>query len=148
MLSPRYGDLRKVAAHTDGDCNLCLRPADLAFYGPTGSYGRDTVTIDHVIPQSDGGGDELENLRLAHGTCNSSRGTRDVEVARYELAGTYDGPMSSGEKTAWSVGGGAVAALGAGYAFGREMPDGTRQFNGEAALLAGLLASVLLRATL
>jgi hypothetical protein len=131
MFSSRYGDIREIAAHTDGDCHLCLQPADLALYGPTGSFGADTVTVDHVVPQSHGGGDELENLRLAHGGCNSTRGTRDVEVARYELAGTINGPMGSGEKTAWSLGG--------------EMPDGTRQFNREAALIAGLLTSIALR---
>jgi hypothetical protein len=145
MFSSRYGDIREIAAHTDGDCHLCLQPADLALYGPTGSFGADTVTVDHVVPQSHGGGDELENLRLAHGGCNSTRGTRDVEVARYELAGTINGPMGSGEKTAWSLGGGAVAAFGAGHVFAREMPDGTRQFNREAALIAGLLTSIALR---
>ena len=145
MLSARYGDLHDVAAHTDGVCHLCLEPVDLALYGPTGFFGVETVTVDHVRPQSVGGGDHLENLRLAHGTCNSRRGTRDVELARLELAGTTSAPMSSGEKTAWSVGGGAALAIGAGYAFAKEMPDGSRQFNGEAAILTGALATLLLR---
>ncbi|MFO0570169.1 MAG: HNH endonuclease signature motif containing protein [Polyangiaceae bacterium] len=148
MLSTRYGDLREVSAHTDGDCHLCLQEVDLGLYGPTGYFGAETVTVDHVLPQSLGGGDELENLRLAHGTCNSRRGTRDVEDVRLELAGTLRGPMSSGEKTAWSIGGGAAAGIGAGYLFAREMPDGSRQFNGEAAFVVGVLSTLLFRTAL
>jgi len=32
------------------------------------------VTIDHAIPKSRGGTNELHNLRLAHGDCNRKRG--------------------------------------------------------------------------
>lgn len=148
MLSARYGDLREVSAHTDGACHLCLETVDLDLYGPTGYFGVETVTVDHVVPQAHGGDDDLENLRLAHGTCNSRRGTRDVEEVRLELAGTLQPPMSSGEKTAWSLGGGAAVGIGAGYVFARPMPDGSRQFNGEAALLFGVLSTLLVRAAL
>ena len=34
----------------------------------------DTVTIDHAIPKSRGGSNELHNLRLAHEHCNHERG--------------------------------------------------------------------------
>lgn len=33
-------------------------------------------TIDHIVPKALGGGDEIENLRLACRQCNSSRGAR------------------------------------------------------------------------
>lgn len=33
-------------------------------------------TIDHVIPRSLGGPDEIDNLRLAHRKCNLDRGNR------------------------------------------------------------------------
>jgi 5-methylcytosine-specific restriction endonuclease McrA len=33
-------------------------------------------TVDHLIPVSEGGTDAPENLRLAHRTCNTKRGTR------------------------------------------------------------------------
>ena len=148
MYSERYGDLRDVAAHTDGACHLCHQPVDLALYGPTGAFGDDTANVDHLIPQSFGGDDELENLRIAHGTCNSIRGIRHVHEARLELAGTVRAPMSSGEKTTWSVGGGTLAALIAGYAFGEPMPDGSRKFNGGAAIVGGLALGMLLRAAL
>jgi 5-methylcytosine-specific restriction endonuclease McrA len=32
-----------------------------------------TATIDHIRPKSLGGTNELENLRLAHRSCNGSR---------------------------------------------------------------------------
>ena len=41
-------------------CHLCGLP---------GAY-----TLDHLLPRSLGGGDELDNLAPAHKTCNSSRG--------------------------------------------------------------------------
>ena len=40
-------------------------------------------TIDHVVPQSQGGTDHLENLQLLCGACNSTKGDRDQ---RYLLA--------------------------------------------------------------
>ncbi len=32
------------------------------------------LTIDHIQPQSKGGTDRLDNLRLAHERCNRKRG--------------------------------------------------------------------------
>lgn len=32
--------------------------------------------VDHVLPRSQGGSDELRNLRPAHASCNRSRGAR------------------------------------------------------------------------
>jgi len=148
MESSRYGDLEDIAAHTDGNCHLCHQPADLDLYGRTGLWGEDTVTVDHLWPQSWGGSDEIDNLRLAHGTCNSRRGTRDIELVRTELAGLSRAPLSSGEKTAWSIAGGGTAALLAGYGFAQQGPDGSPQFNTGAAILTGLLVGCFLRSAL
>src|SRR5262245_50119838 len=112
MYSRRYGDLTKIAAKTDGACHLCHEPVDLNLYGPTGTFGDETATVDHIWPQRFGGGDEHENLLLAHGTCNSRRGTRDVEEVRLELAGTEDAPLSSGAKSVRSIGGGVAVGIG------------------------------------
>src|SRR5262245_60830654 len=95
MYSARYGDLTRIAAWTDGDCHLCLEPVDLALYGRTGLYGTETATVDHLKPQSRNGGDGLSNLRIAHGGCNSVRGTRSVLAVRRELAGTSMAPRSA-----------------------------------------------------
>lgn len=45
-------------------------------------------------------------------------------------------------------GGGAVAGIGASYAFAKQMPDGSRVFNGEAAIVAGALTALPLRLAL
>ena len=39
-------------------------------------------TIEHVVPRSLGGTDDLDNLRLAHRFCNAVRGRDDFETAR------------------------------------------------------------------
>jgi hypothetical protein len=45
-------------------CHLCRKPG--------------ATTADHLIPRSHGGTDDLENLRPAHGLCNSRRGDRSI----------------------------------------------------------------------
>ena len=47
------------------------------------------MTIDHVIPQSKGGSDHLDNLQLLCGACNSMKGTRSQEefIAQLKAAG-------------------------------------------------------------
>jgi hypothetical protein len=148
MFSTRYGDLTKIAAQTDGDCHLCCEPADLAMYGPTGAFGRETVTVDHLVPQILGGCDELDNLRLAHGHCNSARGLRGVEETRLRLGGRPDAPMSAGAKsvTALLVGGGA--AIIAGTLLETDNARGEKEFNAGAALVTLLLVGFGVRALL
>ena len=64
----------------DGDeCQLCLgAEGPLKFSKHPSLTVRDPLvrSVDHVVPQSLGGGDELENLRLAHFVCNARRGNR------------------------------------------------------------------------
>ncbi|MGI9558300.1 MAG: DNA methyltransferase [Thermodesulfobacteriota bacterium] len=50
------------------------------------------MTVDHIIPQSKGGGGEAENLQLLCGACNSMKGNRTQEelIVRLKDAGvTY-----------------------------------------------------------
>lgn len=60
----------EVIARDGPYCHYCgarvyLRPSD--------PYGRkpDALTIDHVIPLSRGGEDEVDNMVVACGTCNN-----------------------------------------------------------------------------
>jgi 5-methylcytosine-specific restriction endonuclease McrA len=115
---------QRATVGLQGAAKRRLVGADLELYGRTGFWGEGTVTVDHLWPQSWGGSDEIDNLRLAHGSCNSRRGTRDVELVRTELAGTSRAPLSSGEKTAWSIAAGGTAAMLAGYGFAHQGPDG------------------------
>lgn len=38
------------------------------------------ATVDHVIPRSLGGSDDLSNLRLAHWSCNRAKGNRPIDM--------------------------------------------------------------------
>lgn len=51
-----------VLARDRGICWLCGQPG--------------ATTVDHVVPRSRGGSDELTNLAAAHAGCNYARGNR------------------------------------------------------------------------
>ncbi len=71
MLSPL------ALADRDGPaCWLCGNDVDPA--APRGS--REAGSVDHVVPRARGGGNEDDNLRLAHRVCNSRRGSRLPEL--------------------------------------------------------------------
>lgn len=67
---------KRIIAHLlerDGSsCAICRARIDLT------ASRRDPgmASIDHVIPRSAGGSNDMSNLRLAHLGCNSSRGNR------------------------------------------------------------------------
>lgn len=54
-------------------CWLCGKPVDCTADWRIGPLA---PTIDHVIPSSRGGSDDLDNLKLAHAVCNTARGDR------------------------------------------------------------------------
>jgi 5-methylcytosine-specific restriction endonuclease McrA len=63
-------------AERDGlSCYLCNEVIDMTL-PKTSKYG---ATIDHVVPLSRGGLDELDNLKLAHWTCNLAKSNKLVE---------------------------------------------------------------------
>ncbi|HKV68352.1 MAG TPA: HNH endonuclease signature motif containing protein [Gaiellales bacterium] len=62
----------------DGDlCPLCGLPLDLSL----GARHPNGVTFDHIIRVADGGGDDLDNLQLAHRPCNTRRGHEEERLA-------------------------------------------------------------------
>ena len=83
----------EVFARDGGICQLCGLPivpdAEQIWHG----------SLDHIIPQSKGGPDELWNLRLTHVICNAIRQNDENMhmVERARLAG-YQGPFRSLEK--------------------------------------------------
>lgn len=72
---------RQIVAYLvqrDGaDCGICGCHVDITL--PSGPRGNKMgPSIDHVVPRSHGGGDEMANLRLTHWICNRQRGNRGV----------------------------------------------------------------------
>jgi len=62
-----------VLIERDGNsCHICNQDIDLSL----ARNSRFGATIDHVIPLSKGGVDELDNLKLAHWICNIKKGNR------------------------------------------------------------------------
>jgi 5-methylcytosine-specific restriction endonuclease McrA len=55
-------------------CHLCTKRVDPRLKSPHPM----SATFDHLIPVAEDGSDAPENLRLAHRTCNSRRGTGGV----------------------------------------------------------------------
>lgn len=67
-----------VWGKSEGRCWYCGRQVELFATNPD-----DRMCIDHVVSQSDGGGDDLTNLVPACKSCNSSKGRRSVEDFRW-----------------------------------------------------------------
>lgn len=73
--SPRRGDavmLAKIIERDGSECAWCGEPIDLSLTWPHRMYR----TIDHIVPVSLGGEHSMDNTRLMHFACNSSRGNR------------------------------------------------------------------------
>lgn len=78
-----HRDLCRYLVERDGhSCQICGQQIDLTLTsGPRGN--RQGPSVDHVVPRSRGGSDDLSNLRLTHWSCNHRRGNRgDAEQLR------------------------------------------------------------------
>lgn len=60
--------LREVYLRDQGICHLCGEPVDIL------SRGADAAERDHVIPKSEGGSQDADNIRLSHRRCNRAKG--------------------------------------------------------------------------
>lgn len=68
-MSTSSANKREAIRLRDGDrCWLCGRP--MKFDNPRRLTG---ATLDHVLPRSRGGSNDLANLKLAHRVCNERR---------------------------------------------------------------------------
>lgn len=74
-----------VVAEWGSVCVHCGGPIDLGRVWPDPL----ALSIDHVVPRSRGGGDELANLRPAHVHCNCARGARSGWQARQAATGRF-----------------------------------------------------------
>lgn len=64
---------RWIFAADNGICHLCNEPVD-----PFDWH------LDHVVPHSLGGPTSIENLRVAHPRCNTSKGTQIVGTNSFD----------------------------------------------------------------
>jgi hypothetical protein len=68
--------VRRLAERDGSTCWLCGNDVDPRAPAGSGWAG----SVDHVVPRARGGGNEPGNLRLAHRSCNSRRGSRLPEL--------------------------------------------------------------------
>lgn len=72
-------DLARLAVSMYGlRCVYCKEPIDLV-YSNESVYGHNhpkRLTVEHLLPRSQGGSDAIENLRPCHLGCNSARGAK------------------------------------------------------------------------
>jgi 5-methylcytosine-specific restriction endonuclease McrA len=67
--------LRKLIIARDGvNCWICGAPTLLQY---SQRNSRKYASLDHVIPRSQGGTDNISNLRLAHQGCNNWRSNNE-----------------------------------------------------------------------
>jgi hypothetical protein len=89
----------RVMKRSGGRCWYC----GLKIFPNTASASPvNNVTIDHLIPVSAGGSDDLDNLVACCRTCNSAKCDRDLEWFRHVVAIRVIGmPLFTREQIAW-----------------------------------------------
>lgn len=81
--TPKRIDALEVIEKYGSDCHICGKPIDLNISRDPKNVGsKNSLQIDHVIPRTKGGSDEIENLRPAHAFCNKRKS--DAFVTRLE----------------------------------------------------------------
>jgi len=66
---------RRLLDRQSGHCFICDQPIDLVLH-------KGQVEIDHIDPLAEQGLDAENNFALTHSSCNRSKGTSNLEVAR------------------------------------------------------------------
>lgn len=69
----RSGSLKaRVYLNSNGECGICAEHIDSRLTYPDPM----SMSIDHIIPRSQGGSHKIDNLRAAHLLCNAKRGAK------------------------------------------------------------------------
>lgn len=80
--------LSKLIRRDNNTCYICGGACDDSDYEIRGNSfiaGPTYPSVDHVVPLSKGGTNDISNARLAHCFCNSIKGDRSIERARDEV---------------------------------------------------------------
>lgn len=70
--------LKELGDRDGWKCHLCATQVDPTLSG----LHEDGPTVDHLVPLSAGGIDELANVALAHRRCNVARGAKGMAQLR------------------------------------------------------------------
>ncbi|MCU0435377.1 MAG: HNH endonuclease [Bacteroidia bacterium] len=107
--------LEQIFDKTDGHCHLCHGKISFTQYGKNSSSGWE---VEHSVPKSKGGTDNLKNLFPAHITCNRSKKDKSTKTVRSEYRHTrapYSREVKQSIKrnnsTAGAIVGGSVGAI-------------------------------------
>jgi 5-methylcytosine-specific restriction endonuclease McrA len=65
----------KELFRTNVCCAICDKPMNFT----TNQSDPDYVSVDHIVPFSDGGPHKLDNIQLTHIRCNKSKRTRPTK---------------------------------------------------------------------
>jgi len=76
-----YEKNKKIIFKTQNTCGICGKPVDFSIKTPEPL----SAVIDHIIPVSKGGHpSDIENLQLAHWTCNRQKSDKLFNVPKEE----------------------------------------------------------------
>ena len=64
--------IEEIIATWGSDCYVCKEPVDMSL--PRTS--RQGATVEHIIPLSKNGSDEIDNLRISHWICNNAKSNK------------------------------------------------------------------------
>ena len=70
-MRTREWRIRTLLRKQRGLCYVCKEPLSIKDH-----EGPDYATIEHVIPLSKGGKDDLSNLAVSHQKCNTQKGNK------------------------------------------------------------------------
>ena len=73
--------LWQAAATWGTHCAICGQPVDMSLRYPDPL----SPTVEHLVPRSKGGTDDLSNLRVAHHTCNVRKGNRPKKAEQRRI---------------------------------------------------------------
>ena len=84
----KYDDelLESIFDKTSGKCHICWKKLSYSNFGRYGQRG--AWEIEHSVPKSYGGTDNLNNLYPAHIYCNRHKSNRSTRAARAEYGHT------------------------------------------------------------
>ena len=87
-------ETKKVWKRSKGRCSYC--GIQLVLGKPDNLVTEKSFTIDHILPVSKGGTNNVSNIRAACSKCNNIRGNASLYYLRYKLvAQDCDGPEFS-----------------------------------------------------